>query len=494
MSRNKNVFLATVASMAALAASNLYAGVGSSGGGNSVVCLDSGATVVSLKAQMKNTGAHLSDLLLSPPYVDQIQNVRSYDLFLAEMPSGIEDMVLPNLLKPAPKQTSAEIIRDVIARVSEINTLGEELNRVLTQEIPPTHWIAAPGVTEIDDGDFKITVPSHCIRTQIAVRRGEQVFYNAFLVRKMAPIDLAALRLHEGLYKIAMDRGQATDSAGAQRVVAMIMADPNVFENQYKHHITQFQSDINRFLNLEGKDGYVRSKLMRTWNGHKIYVEHNDMASRDVVVDRESLYGVFNLPRFIEVDNSYASLGSVESPADFEFPWEGQGIRLSNLTFTGKSKINSDTRTLQAWIREVSLDQLESHDCYGRQCFLGFGKVERLQKWEIGFFHQFEVHLEVRPTPISFRKDQDGSHSSWVLEHGLRKHDLNPAALILGRKGTDGFEIELFQMSYDAITENFTVVPEKDVKVGRLFGRTIAKGHEYIELGELLNRFSQATQ
>lgn len=487
---------------------NAWAGISSSGGGNASVCFDSSDTVLTLMTDLRNTGAELSKLLFAPKYLSKIQKVRSYDLMMAEMPVGIDQPKLRReMFAPKPEQTRNEIIQEVIGRISAVNSLGDVIQEVLLNEIPEHHWILAPGVAKIDDGNFQADLPAECIRSQIALRRGDKVLYSGRLFSLMSPLDQAALVIHEAVYKIAMDKGGATNAAGTQEVVGMLFASNQAYEQEYKGDVFALNRELDDKLCLTWYL-YPRAVLVYGERGSRMPMEYPTHDALDQL-DDESEFQLLTADEGKQVASQLGLPAGVKIRSGLRWGL-GMESRASRRQQFGKYEIVAKEGGLRASIDfETPVQLFGSSTGWKVQAtasvFLSEGGVHgELDSGNRDFaFLVANDQVEVRAEVSLYENIRFGaSAQDWYFEPCTSSLKCKNIKLRLSRtypksqeKNQKDVTVELEWMSNFKATQSVIIKPAQDiVKETGLFRREkIAHKGELMTLEELFRRYYNIT-
>ncbi|MBS1985610.1 MAG: hypothetical protein JST16_15715 [Bdellovibrionales bacterium] len=201
--------------------SSLAAGFDKGNGGDSVVCFKS----LSMRNQVQETllknrySNAPQDPFENPGALDDIESIRTLDLYEYQLPTGFPPQVHPLLSLSGDLPTR---IRTVIDRAKTRTTLGDKIDETYSK-IPLANWKASQAVVEIDDSNEAEILPANCLLIQQAVRQGNIVYYNAKLFHLLDDTSKTALVIHELVYEIAAERGSST-STGARPIVGWLFS------------------------------------------------------------------------------------------------------------------------------------------------------------------------------------------------------------------------------------------------------------------------------
>jgi hypothetical protein len=198
-------------------------GTWTGGGGNGVSCPD-----YKKLDQIKN---------LLPSDIDKYRVIKSADLWVFEKTVfGIE----AKYIEPQAGETAdAYLSRIIESRIKPLNPVFAERITDALQWINQAPWNSVKGVRKINDSDLAGSVPTNCKPIQLVARyfksnppQKPEVFFDvdSDLVAQLGDnltdhvLNVAALKLHEALYMLAVETGQQ-DSDRTMEVVGLLLSD-----------------------------------------------------------------------------------------------------------------------------------------------------------------------------------------------------------------------------------------------------------------------------
>lgn len=207
-----------------------FAGAGSSGGGNALVCFDT--PEIPKQIRERDQAGNIIDGAIRNEHIKHITRIEVLDLVEAKYSRGMSELKSPELIQIMEGEDVEDYTRRVIERVKNsapelYDSLIETLNK-----IPSDLAVAQPdGLYPVDDYNLLGRHDSsNCVVATIALHQNEghnglNLYFDQRLMfhAKHSLHSRAITYLHEVVYAYARTRFQHTDSQNTRKVVGLLI-------------------------------------------------------------------------------------------------------------------------------------------------------------------------------------------------------------------------------------------------------------------------------